>query len=58
MCKDKALLPAPSLPAAHSPFFLKKARSEERFLPMKTTMVAGERVRSPGNGGPPPPEEV
>lgn len=36
-----------SLPPAHSPFFLKKARSEERFLPMKTTMVAGERVWSP-----------
>lgn len=30
-----------SLPPSHSPFFLKKARSEERFLPMKTTMVAG-----------------
>lgn len=35
-----------SLPPAHSPFFLKKARSEERFLPMKTTIVARERVWS------------
>ena len=40
-----------SLPPAHSPFFLKKARSEERFLPMKTTMVAGERVWSPQEQG-------
>lgn len=53
LCKDKALLLSlpPSLPAAHSPFFLKKARSDERFLPMKTTMVAGERVWSRREAG-------
>lgn len=46
-------LPPP--PHLHSPFFLKKARSEERFLPMKTTMVARRRVCSPREGAPPPP---
>lgn len=42
--------PPSSPPHLHSPF-LKNARSEERFLPMKTTMVARGRGCSPLEGG-------